>query len=178
LADIGGEAARQAIARLLAQRSVQGPTLAAALNVIARLGSSLPPSRLEELLNDPEPTVRAAACRCARSAGPHLGLLIKLLDDLHREVAIAAALALGRIGCVEARPLLLGLLRREPSAEIVDALARIADEEVIVTFGRVARAMPDLAPPILDALDQLGDFRAARVAAALRAHDPARSGFA
>jgi HEAT repeat protein len=178
LANIGGEAARQAIARLLAQRVVQGPTVAAALNAAAQLGSSLPPSRLGDFLNDAEPTVRAAACRCARSAGPHLGLLIKLLDDLHHEVAIAAALALGRIGCVEARPLLLGLLRREPSAEIVDALARIADEEAIVTFGRVARAMPDLAPPILDALDQLGDFRAARVAAALRAHGSARSGFA
>jgi hypothetical protein len=178
LADIGGEAARQAIARLVVQRIVQGPTLPAALNAAARLGSSLPPSPLEELLNDAEPTVRAAACRCARSAGLHLGFLIKLLDDLHREVAIAAALALGRIGCVEARPLLLGLLRREPSAEIVDALARIADEEVIVTFGRVARTMPDLAQPILDALDQPGNFRAERVAAALRAHDPARSGFA
>jgi HEAT repeat protein len=178
LADIGGEAARQAIARLVAQRIVQGPTLAAALNVVARLGSSLPPSRLEELLNDTEPTVRAAACRCARSAGPHLGLLIKLLEDLHREVAIAAALALGRIGRVEARPLLMSLLRREPSAEIVGALAPIADEEVIVTFGRLARTMPDLAQPILDALDQVGDFRAERVAAALRAHDPARRGFA
>jgi HEAT repeat protein len=178
LADIGGEAARQAIARLVTQRIVQGPTLAAALNVAARLGSSLPPSRLGEFLNGTDPTVRAAACRCVRSAGPHLGLLIELLDDPWPEVASAAALALGRIGRVEARPLLLGLLRREPSAEIVDALARIADEEVIVTFGRVARTMPDLAQPILDALDQLGNFRAERVAAALRAHDPARSGFA
>ena len=176
LADIGGEAARQAIARLVAQRIVQGPTLAAALNAAARLGSSLP--RLGEFLNDTDPTVRAAACRCVRSAGPYLRVLIEILDDPRPEVASAAALALGRIGRVEARPLLMGLLRREPSAEIVDALARIADEEVIVTFGRVARAMPDLAQSILDALDQLGDFRAERVAATLRAHDPARSGFA
>jgi HEAT repeat protein len=178
LAEIGGEAARQAVARLVAHRTVQGPTLATALNAAARLGSSLPLSRLEELLNDADPTVRASACRCVRSAGPHLGLLIELLDDLHREVANAAAMALGRIGRVEARPLLMSLLRREPSVEVVGALAPIADEEVIVTFGRVARAMPDLAQPVLDALDQLGDFRAARVAAALRADDPARSGFA
>jgi len=105
-------------------------------------------------------------------------VLIELLDDRRPEVASAAALALGRIGRVEARPLLMGLLRREPSAEIVDALARIADEEVIVIFGRVARTMPDLAQPILEALDQLEDFRAERVAAALRAHNPARSGLA
>src|SRR6516162_1788689 len=64
LANIGGEAARQALARLVAQRIVQGPNLAAALNAAARLGSSLPPSRLGEFLNDAEPTVRAAACRC------------------------------------------------------------------------------------------------------------------
>jgi len=178
LADIGGEAARQAIARLVAHRVVQGPTLAAALNAAARLGSSLPPSRLGEFLNDADPTVRAAACRCVRSAGSYLRVLIELLDDPRPEVASAAALALGRIGCVEARPLLMSLLRREPSAEIVDALARIVDEEVIVTFGRIARRVPDLSQPVLDALDQLGDFRAERVAAALRAHDPARSGSA
>jgi HEAT repeat protein len=178
LANIGGEAARQAIGRLVAQRIVQGPTLAAALNAAARLGSSLPPSRLGEFLDDADPTVRVAACRCVRSAGPYQRVLIELLDDPRSEVAFAAAVALGRIGRAEARPLLMGLLRREPSAEIVDALARIADEEVIVTFGRVARAMPDLAQPILDALDQLEDFRAARVATALRARGSPRSGFA
>jgi HEAT repeat protein len=178
LAEIGGEAARQAVARLVAHRTVQGPTLATALNAAARLGASLPPSRLGELLDDADPTVRTAACRCVRAAGPHLGLLIELLDDLHREVANAAAMALGRVGRVEARPLLMTLLLREPCAEVIEALAPIADEEVIVTFGRVARAMPDLAHPVLDALDQLGDCRAARVAAALRAHDSAHSGFA
>jgi hypothetical protein len=178
LADIGGEAARQAVARLVGHRTVQGPTLATALNAAARLGSSIPAQRLQELLGDADPRVRAAACRCVRSAGTHLRVLIELLDDSRPEVAAAAALTLGRIGRVEARPLLLTLLRREPSAEIIEALAPIADEEVIVIFGRVARATPDLAQPVLDALDQFGDVRAARVAAALRADDPARSGFA
>jgi HEAT repeat protein len=177
-ADIGGEAARQAVARLIAHHTVQGPTLATALNAAARLGSSIPPSRLAELLGDADPAVRAAACRCVRSAGPHLGLLIELLDDLHREVANAAAIALGRIGRVEGRPLLMSLLRREPSAEVIEALAPIADEEVIVTLGRIARLSPDLATLVLDTLDQLGDSRAVRVAAALRAHNRARSSFA
>jgi hypothetical protein len=84
------------------------------------------------------------------------------------------------VGSAASKPALcwITLLRREPSAEVIEALAPIADEEVIVILGRVARAMPDLAQSVLDALDQLGDFRAARVAAALRAHDPAHSGFA
>jgi HEAT repeat protein len=173
LANIGGEAARQTVARLIAHRIVQGPTLATALNAAARLGSSLPPSRLGELMEDADPTVRAAACRCVRSAGRHLGLLIELLDDLRPEVATAAALALGRIGRVEARPLLMSLLRREPSAEVVGALAPIADEEVIVTLGRIARAMPDLANAVLDALDQLDDPRAARIGLTLQAQTSA-----
>jgi HEAT repeat protein len=178
LADIGGEAARQAVARLIAHRVVQGPTLTVATNTAARLGSPIPPERLQELLSHADPRVRAAACRCVRSAGTQLRVLIELLDDLRPEVATAAALALGRIGCVEARPLLMTLLRREPSAEVIEALAPIADEEVIVTLGRIARLTRDLAKPVLDTLDQLEDFRAARVAAALRAHDPAHSGFA
>ena len=168
LADIGGEASRQAVARLVAHRTVQGPTLATALNAAARLGSPIPPQRLQELLGDADPTVRAAACRCFRSAGTHLRVLIELLDDLRPEVATAAALALGRIGRVEARPLLMTLLRCEPSAEIIEALASIADEEVIVTLGRIARAMPDLANAVLDALDQLDDPRAARIGLTLQ----------
>jgi HEAT repeats len=177
MADIGGEAARQAVARLVAHHTVQGPTLVKALNAATRLGSSLPPSRLAGLLGDADPTIRAAACRCVRSVGPHLGLLIELLGDLHAEVATAAAVTLGRLGRAEARPLLIALLRRQPSAEVVEALGPIADEEAVVALGRIAREIPDFVQPVLDILDQLGDFRAARVAAALRAHDPARSGF-
>ncbi len=163
LATIGGEAARQAVARLIAHHTVQGPTLAIAVSAAARLRSSLPPLHLAELLGDADPSVRAGACRCVRAAGPHLRLLIELLDDFDSDVATAAAIALGRIGRAEARPLLISVLRRQPSAEVVEALAPIADEEVIVTFGRVARAMPDLAKPVLDALDQLEEPLAARV---------------
>ena len=176
LAAIGGEEARQTVARLVADRIVQGPTLAIALGAAARLGASLPTPRLTQLLGDADPSVRAGACRCVRAAGPHLGLLTELLDDLHSDVAAAAAIALGRIGRAEARPSLLGLLlRRRPSAEVIEALAPIADQEVIVAFGRVARAMPDLTPHVLDALDQLDDPRAARVALALRANPSART---
>jgi HEAT repeat protein len=179
LAKIGDRAARQAVARLIAHHTVQGPTLVLALSAAAGLRSLIPPSHLGKLLKNADAAVRAGACRCARSAGSYLALLIELLDDLHREVAIAAAIALGRLGRVEARPLLLDLLRRQPSVEVVAALAPIADEEVAVTLGRVARAMPDLAQPVLDALDEVGDCRAAgRVGEMLRTHYPARNGFA
>jgi HEAT repeats len=168
LTAIGGAAARRVVTRLVADRIVQGPTLAAALSAAAALGAPLPPSRLAELLRDADPSVRAGACRCVRSAARQLAPLIELLDDLHPDVATAAAIALGRIGCAEARSRLIGLLRTQPSAEVIEALTPIADEEVIVAFGRTARAMPGLVPSVLEALDQLDDPRAALVASALR----------
>jgi len=167
---IGGVAARQAVVRLVADRIVQGPTLAIALSAAARLGASLPPPRLTELLRDADPSIRAGACRCVRSVAPHLGLLSELLDDLRADVASAAAIALGRLGRVEARLPLMALLRTQPSTEVIEALAPIADDEVIVAFSRIARVMPDLAGAALDALDELDHPRAASLALTLRAH--------
>jgi HEAT repeat protein len=173
LAAIGGAEARLVVTRLIADQIVQGPNLATALSAAAGLGAPLPPFRVAELLQDADPSVRAGACRCVRSAAPQLGLLIELLDDLHPPVATAAAMALGRIGRAEARPLLIWLLRTQPSAELIEALTPIADEEVIVAFGRAARAMADLTRPVLEALEQLDDPRAAVVASALRDDGPA-----
>lgn len=170
LAAIGGEGARHTVARLLVERIVQGPTLAVALNAAACLGASLPRPRLAELLRDARPSVRAGACRCVTSAPAHLGVLTELLDDLHSDVANAAAIALGRTGRVEGRPALMALLLRKPAAELIEALVPIADEEVIVTLGRIARAMPPLRQPVLDALEQIDHPRAATVAQWLRAH--------
>jgi hypothetical protein len=172
LTAIGGAEARRVVTRLVADRIVQGPTLATALSAAAGLGVPLPPSRLAELLRDADPSVRAGACRCVRLAAPQHGLLIELLDDLHPHVATAAAIALGRIGRAEARPRLIWLLLTQPSAEVIEALTPIADEEVIVAFGRAARAMPDLTRPVLEALEQLDDPRSAAVASALRDNAP------
>jgi len=172
LTAIGGAEARRVVTQLVTDRIVQGPTLATALSAAAALGAPLPPSRLAELLRDAAPSIRAGACRCVRLAAPQLAPLTELLDDLHPHVATAAAIALGRIGRAEARPRLIGLLRTQPSAEVIEALTRIADEEVIVAFGRAARAMPDLTRPVLEALDQLDEPRAAVVASALRDDAP------
>ena len=161
LTAIGGAEARRVVTQLVTDRIVQGPTLATALSAAAALGAPLPPSRLAELLRDAAPSIRAGACRCVRLAAPQLAPLTELLDDLHPHVATAAAIALGRIGRPEARPRLIALLRTQPSAEVIEALTPIADEEVIVAFGRAARAMPDLTRPVLEALDQLDDPRAA-----------------
>jgi hypothetical protein len=77
---------------------------------------------------------------------------------------VAAACALGRLGRSEARPLLVRFLREQPSAELIDAIAPIADEEYVVLLGRVARARPDLSEAVLDALDAIDDPRAEKIA--------------
>ena len=171
MAAIGGKEARAAVARLLAERVVQGPTLAVALRAAARLGASLPPPCLSELLRNPRPEVRAGACRCIRSAQAHFELLIELLGDLHPEVATSAAIALGRTGRIEGLPVLTALLLREPSAELIDAVAPIADEKIIIILGRIARETASLRQAVLDALEQIGNPRAAMVAAGVGTWD-------
>ena len=156
LAAIGGADARQTVMRLIVAHIVQGPTLALALDVAAKLHTALPAARLAQLLTDPDPSVRAGACRCAHSpTSIVVDVLVQLLDDLHAPIANAAACALGRIGRAEARPALLRLLRAAPSAEIIDALVPIADPDAVVILRRIARTIPDLAVVATTALDEI-----------------------
>jgi hypothetical protein len=90
--------------------------------------------------------------------------LSDLLEDLHPRVARAAAVALGRAGRTGARPALLRLLGNQPSAELIDAIAAVADETVIVLLGRVARTHTDLATVAIEALRDIDDERAAAIA--------------
>jgi hypothetical protein len=168
LAAIDGTAAAAAIARLIRERVVQGPGLAAALAAAGRLGVGLPGERVVPLLRDATPAIRAAVCGCARPSPAVVAALAELLDDLDRRVASEAACALGRMGCGAARPALLRLLRQAPSAAVIDALAAVADEESLVLLGRLARTRRDLADAALAALDGSDAPRAATIAAAIR----------
>jgi HEAT repeats len=168
LAAIGGPGARQALARLIASSVVQGPGLRIALAAAARVNANIPAPALLRLVRNGDPQIRADACRCARSSPEAVSMLRDLLDDLDSNVRTAAACALGRMGQSEIRPLLVRFLRQEPSAEIIDAVAAVADDETIILLGRVARATPQLAVAALDALDAIDQPRAAKVAAGIR----------
>jgi hypothetical protein len=63
-----------------------------------RLEAKLPLGAVMELLRHDEPQIRADACRRTRRWGEAIPLLRELLDDLHRDVRVAAACALGRMG--------------------------------------------------------------------------------
>ena len=160
--------ASAAVSRIIADGVVQGPGLYDAVHVAATLGCRLPPSVSLHLLRHNDPGVRAAACRCTQPHAEAIPLLLDLLDDLHGTVAFAAACALGRAGRIEARPMLTRLLREGPTAEIIDAVSPVADEDCIVQLGRIARTNIELSAAAIEALDAIDNPRAQAIAETLR----------
>jgi HEAT repeat protein len=168
LATIGTREAAQAVSRLIVRAAVRGPALSLAVSIAARIGATLPVDVLRSLLGHPDPGIRAGACGCARRRPELIAMMIDLLDDLNRGVARSAACALGQIGRIEARPMLARLLVEEPSEDIIDAVASIADEACMVQLGRIARTEPALADAVLAALEGIDHPRANAIAAAVR----------
>ena len=157
----------RAVERTIGRGWVQGPTLPHAVAAAVRLGSRLAADIVLPLLRHADPAIRADACKLARPGPGIAATLIDLLDDLHREVGVGAACALGRMGRTEALPLLKQVLRQAPSAPVIEALGPIADEECVVMLGRIAS--PDLRTAVRDALEAVEHPRAARVLQRLRA---------
>jgi hypothetical protein len=153
---------------LTARQVVQGPGLSLALEVAARLRSTLPSDVLRPLLRHADPVIRANACRCVCSSPEVVPLLVERLDDLDRTAARAAACALGQMGRPEARPILAGLLRQEPSEEVIESVSPVADDECLVLLGRIARKTPSLAAAALAALEEIDHPRAGAIAASIR----------
>jgi hypothetical protein len=168
LAAIGGRDAADAVAQMIERAVVQGPALNIAVSAAAQLRSTLSADVLRSLLRHAEPGIRAAACRRARPLPELIVLLVDLLDDLDRTVAMSAACALGQMGRIEARPTLVSLLRHEPSKDAIDSVSSIADEECVILLGRIARATAGLADAALDALESIDHPRAGAIAAAIR----------
>lgn len=168
LAVLGGGTAEEAVSRLIVAGAVTGPGVRVALKAAAALRCRLPVDRIAAFLRDDDPGVRAAACQCARGGTEVVAALIELLSDLHEPVTRAAAVALGQLGRREAAPLLIRMLRTAPSPDVVGALAAIAEEDDWVLLGQTARQRPDLAPVVLEMLEDSGAPRALAVANGLR----------
>jgi HEAT repeat protein len=172
LGAIAGREAAQSISRLIVREAVQGPALNLAVNTAARIGSTFPPAVLLSLLRHSDPDIRASACGCARRNPAVISVMLELLGDLNQDVARSAACALGRMGRIEARPLLVTLLREQPSEEVIDAVSSVADEECMIQLGRIARTEPTLADAALDALEGADHPRADEIATAARNLQP------
>jgi len=172
LGAIRGRAAGDAVRRLIERREIVGPTLTTAVGVAAALGVRLSAPIVLEFLDSPDAEMHAQACRCAGPDAAVLSRLEDLLEDLHPDVQTAAAITLGRMGKASARPVLLRLLRDEASADVLDAIAAVADEDCVVLMGRVMRENPELAEAARQALEDVEHPLAARL---LRGHQAERS---
>jgi HEAT repeat protein len=172
LAVIGGLAAATAVVRLITKRVVQGPCLCRAVTAAIRLRAQLPAGTVLELLHHNDPQIRAHACRCARPWPQAIPLLRDLAADFHSQVRVAAACALGRMGRTEARPLLLRYLREAPSAELIDAIGPVADEECAVLLGQIARAVPYLSAVAFETLEAIDHPRAVKIVGHLQENRP------
>ena len=91
-----------------------------------------------------------------------------MMSDPDAEVAIASACALGRMGRTEALGHLKRHLLERPSLRIVEALARVADDEAIVLLARTGRARRELTESVISALEEIESPRALSAADALR----------
>jgi HEAT repeat protein len=163
LAEIGSRDAADVVAQIIERGVVEGPTLRIAVNVAAQLHSALSATVLLSLLQNPDPRIRANACRCARPLPDVAARLVILLNDVDQTVARSAAYALGQMGRIEARPMIKSLLRSTPSVDAIEAAASIADDECVVLLGRIARAGMGLAGAAVNALESIDDPRAAKI---------------
>jgi len=169
LGAIGGVASARLAARLIAERVVEGPSLGPALEVAADLGAVLPEPRVLALIEDSDPSLRLAACRLAAPGAALLPHLLARLDDADERVRFAAAKALGRHGRREALPLLKARLGGAPDAEVIDAVAFVADEDAIILLGRIARERSALRAAAIEALELIDHDRARQILKSLGA---------
>ena len=112
--------------------------------------------------------MRAAACGCVRAGAEVIAALISLMNDPDAEAAIASACALGRFGRNEALGRLKRYLAERPSRRVVEALARVADDEAIVLLARTGRNRRELTDPVIAALEEMETPWALAAAGALR----------
>lgn len=171
LAQIGGTQATRAVIELIAKSVVAGPNLVSAVDAATRLDAILPADIAARLLRHDDPMIRALTCRCAPPSPAILPLLIELLEDLHPQVSVAAACALGRMGSAAAKPFLLELLRNAPSQDVIDAVSGIADDQCVVLLARIVRTIPALADAANDVLMTIDDPKARALTAAYRTQD-------
>ena len=105
-------------------------------------------------------------------AGIGGGRLRDGLTDASPAVRRLAAIAMGMRGDAEARERLVDELERNPTAEVIEALAGIGDDDAIVHLGRCAERHPALAESVLDGLRNMESTKAQRLVRRLEAVRP------
>jgi len=163
LAKIETKRSREAVRRIAGECGLPMALLPHALEAAVARRVRFPPRRIELWMKDERPIVRALAFRLARWSALPVRMLEEGTNDPELSVRMAALVTMGRLGHADARQGLLALLVRDPNADIVRAVATIADDEVITRLGRCADSCERLRPIILEELKAMDDPRATAI---------------
>ena len=163
LARLECEAARAALRAIVLSKGLPASLLPAAARAAAEAGLGLPAAFVAPLLVHEDIAVREPAFALAVRAGIGSGRLRDGLTDPSPAVCRRAAIAMGMRGDAEARERLVHELERNPTAEVIEALAEIGDDDAIVHLGRCAERHPALAERVLDALRDTEGTKAERL---------------
>ena len=168
LAKIGTAAAREMLAGIVTAPELPFPLLPTALRAAMAVSLRLPGTFTGPLLAHGDPEVRELAIRLCALGRPEFGGLEACLADTYPAVRRAAAVVLGGFGRDRAKAILLAELARHPTGDVVDALATIADDDIVVHLGRCAEMHPELAGRIAAELEEMQTPRSLKIANRIR----------
>ena len=163
LARVDGAAARAALKGIVLSKGVPASLLPAALREAAEAGLALPASFVAPLLDHEDVAVREPAFALALKAGIGGDRLRDGLIDPSACVRRLAAVALGNRRDAGGREWLIGELARNPSTEVIEALAAIGDDDALVHLGRCAARHPALAGTVVAILRDMESAKAERL---------------
>ena len=163
LGALKGAAARTALKRIVLSDGLPESLLPEALQAAADAGLALPGASVGRLLGHDGAAIRAPAYELAVRAGLRGDLLLQGLSDQCACIRRRVAVAMGNRGDREARGALLQELAANPSPAVIEAIATIMDEDVIVHLGRCADRHPALRRMVIDVLRDLDSPRARRL---------------
>jgi len=128
---------------------------------------ALPTTTVLRGLSHRQSDVRRAAVQVAISSDVSIEHLHPYLADPAREVRRATATTLAEAGETVARDPLLFEMRVQPDRAGLEALSFVADEDVVIRLGQIARQHPAWCGIIIEVLQTIDHPRAERVAASL-----------
>lgn len=130
-------------------------------------GAALPTPMVAAGLSNEQADVRCAALRLAVVSGVALDDIYPYLTDPVREVRRAAAVALAEAGEEDARDVLLYEIRVRPARTLLEALSFVANEDVVIRLGQLARQSPEWREPVIAVLETIDHPKASKVIASL-----------
>ena len=168
LAKIGTASARELLDGIVTAPELPYILLPTALRAALAVSLRLPGTFTGPLLAHGDPEIREFAIWLCALGRPEFEGLEACLADTQPAVRRAAAIVLGGFGRDRAKAILLAELARHPTGEVVDALASIADDDIVVHLGRCAEAHSELAGRIAAELEEMQTPRSLKIASRIR----------